>query len=88
MDLSESQVHSFIVKLWLESVAEDARRAVWHGHITHVPDGERRYFRDLGEIRRFIEPYLEAEGVVPDGRVRRWLRRWRTRSNCIAPPGF
>lgn len=81
MDLSESQVHSFIVKLWLESVAEDARRAVWHGHITHVPGGDRRYFRDLGEIRRFIEPYLAAaEGVEPDGRVRRWLRRWRARA--------
>ena len=82
MDLSESQVHSFIVKLWLESVAEDARRAVWHGHITHVPGGDRRYFRDLGEIRRFIEPYLAAaEGAEqPDGRVRRWLRRWRMRA--------
>ena len=80
MDLSESQVHSFIVKLWLESVAEDARRAVWQGHITHVPSGERRYFRDLGEIRSFIEPYLAAGGVEPDGRVRRWLRRWRMRA--------
>ncbi len=77
MDLSESQVHSFIVKLWLESVAEEAGRAVWQGHITHVPGGERRYFRELGEIRGFIEPYLAAEGVERDGRVRRWLRRWR-----------
>ena len=80
--MSESQVHSFIVKLWLESVAEEADRAVWHGHITHVPGGERRHFRDLDEIRDFIEPYVEAEGahVAGGGKVRRWLRRWRLRS--------
>lgn len=82
MDLSESQVHSFIVKLWLESVAEEAGRAVWHGHITHVPGGERRSFRDLDEIRHFIEPYLgaEAAGAGGFGKMRRWLRRWRLRS--------
>lgn len=81
MDLSESQVHSFIVKLWLESVAEEAGRAVWHGHITHVPGGERMHFRDLDEIRGFIEPYVgEAGGGAGRGRMGRWLRRWRRRS--------
>lgn len=78
MDLSEAQVHSFIVKLWLESVADGADRAAWHGQITHVPGGERRVFRDLDEIRLFIEPYLgEAfEGARSRHRVRRWLKRW------------
>lgn len=81
MDLSESQVHSFIVKLWLESVAEEAGRAVWHGHITHVPGGERRHFRDLDEIRDFIEPYMGEAGVRPRaGMMSRWLKRWRLRS--------
>lgn len=83
MDLSESQVHSFVVKLWLETVAEEAGRAVWQGHITHVPDGERRHFRDLDEVRDFIEPYL-AHGRPREGggggKMRRWLRRWRLRS--------
>jgi hypothetical protein len=77
MDLTESQVHSFIVKLWLDSVAAEADRAAWHGHVTHVPDGERRYFTDLDEIRLFIEPYLgEARGARKRRRVRRWLKRW------------
>ncbi|MDT7602292.1 MAG: hypothetical protein QOF61_289 [Acidobacteriota bacterium] len=79
MDLTESQVHSFIVKLWLDSVAEEAERAAWHGHITHVPGGERRYFKDLDEIRHFIEPYLGETGGAGAGkhrRVRRWLKRW------------
>jgi hypothetical protein len=77
MDLTESQVHSFIVKLWLDSVADEADRAVWHGHVTHVPGGERRYFTDLDEIRLFIEPYLgSARGADKRRRVRRWLKRW------------
>lgn len=75
MDLTESQVHSFIVKLWLESVADEAERAAWHGHITHVPGGERRYFTDLDEIRSFIEPYLGAASKQRRG-MRRWLKRW------------
>ncbi len=78
MDLSESQVHSFIVKLWLESVADEAGRSVWHGHITHVPDGARRYLRDLDEIHDFIEPYVGAGARRGGGgKLRRWLRRWR-----------
>lgn len=74
MDLTESQVHSFIVKLWLEAVADEAERAAWHGQITHVPDGERRYFTDLDEIRSFIEPYLGGAGKGRRG-VMRWIRR-------------
>jgi hypothetical protein len=74
MDLTESQVHSFIVKLWLDSVAAEADRDAWHGHVTHVPDGERRYFTDLDEIRLFIEPYLGVAGKRRG--VRRWLKRW------------
>jgi hypothetical protein len=79
MDLSESEVHSFVVKLWLDSVADEAERVVWQGQITHVPGGERRYFRDLDEIRAFIEPYL-GDTAAERGRVRRWLRRWRLRA--------
>jgi hypothetical protein len=75
MDSSEPQVHSFIVKLWLESEAGGKGGAVWRGHITHVPGGDRRYFRDLGEIRRFVEPYLAREGAATRGRFRRWLGR-------------
>lgn len=80
MELTESQVHSFIVKLWLDAVADEADRAAWHGQITHVPDGERRYFTDLDEIRIFIEPYIgDGSGTGSAGkthRVRRWLKRW------------
>lgn len=76
MHLPESQVDSFIVKLWAEADAETAR-AEWHGYITHVPDGARRYLKDLDEIKIFIEPYLAEMGVEVGRRwsLKHWLRR-------------
>jgi hypothetical protein len=67
LDQFEANTHPFVVKIWLEETAKEAGQATWRGHITHVPSGERRYLRDLGEIEAFITPYLERMGV----RVRR-----------------
>ena len=75
MDLPEVEIHSFIVKLWFES---EGRTAEWHGHITHVPGGERRYLRELDDIVDFIEPHLARHAAPARSRVRglcRWLRR-------------
>jgi hypothetical protein len=76
MDLPESDVHSFIVKLWFERSAEQAPRVDWHGHVTHVPGGERRHIKELADIVAFIEPYMRAAGapLAPRGRLKRWLR--------------
>lgn len=63
MDLPESTGCSFIIKIWLEETAEEAHDAVWRGHITHVPSGERRYLKDLESILAFIKPFLEKLGV-------------------------
>jgi len=79
MDTPESQVHSFIVKIWLEEACDETKRAGWHGHITHVPSGKRCYLRDLGDISSFIKPYLE--GIEAHTRQslgnQGWLRSWR-----------
>jgi hypothetical protein len=77
MDLLEFNTHSFIVKVWLEETTEEADRAVWRGHITHVPSGERHYLKDLDDITAFIAPYLEKMGVKLGlfWRARRWLKR-------------
>ncbi|HLZ81332.1 MAG TPA: hypothetical protein VKP04_06845 [Ktedonobacteraceae bacterium] len=82
MDLSESNSQSFIVKVWVEDNAEEIGKAVWHGHITHVPDGQRRYLKNLGEIEDFIAPHLEAMGAQlgTRWRLRRWLKRLMGRS--------
>lgn len=81
MDLFEFNTHSFIVKVWLEETAEEAGQAIWRGHITHVPSGERRYVKDPDDIPAFIVPYLEGMGVKFGNRLRmgEWLRRLRAR---------
>jgi len=80
MDLSEPQVESFIVKLWTEADTGPGE-VTWHGYITHVSDGARRYLKDLDEIKIFIEPYLVEKGVDVGKRwsVRRWLKRFNPR---------
>jgi hypothetical protein len=68
--LSEYALCSFIVKIWLEETVEEAGRATWRGHITHVPSGKRCYIQDLDQIRDFIAPYLEGLGVRVSGSSR------------------
>ena len=60
---AEFSVHSFIVKVWLEEEATEDSDSVWHGQITHVPSGEKRYLNNLDQISLFIRPYLEAMGI-------------------------
>jgi hypothetical protein len=92
MNPEESPTHSFIVKVWLEETARETRRARWSGHITHVPDGERRYLKDLDGVTDFIARYLEEMGVRialrsrPRGRLGQWVKflaRLNRKSNCL-----
>ncbi len=72
-------MHSFIIKLWLEQAPEDeADSVIWHGHITHVPGGERAYLKDLDSATAFITAYLEKYGVriSTSRRFAQRLRRW------------
>lgn len=62
MDVPESEAHSFIVKLWVED--DETGRTVWHGYITHVPDGARCYLQDLRDILTFVGPYVEGIGAT------------------------
>ena len=61
--LSYPLEHSFVVKIWLEEAADEAHRAVWRGHVTHVRSGERVYFQDLDGMISFLIPYLDEMGV-------------------------
>jgi hypothetical protein len=70
----EGSTHSFIVKIWLEETLEEAGKARWRGHITHVPGGERRYFEDLRGIVIFILPYLDSMKVRPSPLWKIWKR--------------
>lgn len=62
MDTPESEVHSFIVKLWLED-GDETGTLICHGHITHVPSGERRYLRELDSILSFIKSHIAGNGA-------------------------
>jgi hypothetical protein len=81
MNVPEAAPQSFIVRVWLEETAEEAGRATWRGHITHVPGGEQRYVQDLDEVPAFIMPYLEQMGIRsrPQRSARERLRRFRRR---------
>lgn len=70
--------YSFIIKLWMEEASGMPRSSLWRGHITHVPSGERRYLKSLGDITRFIEAYMEEMGAdASQGeRVCRWLQKF------------
>jgi hypothetical protein len=60
VDPEQLESRSFIVKFWLEETVQESGRAVWRGHVTHVPSGERRYIREPSEIPAFISPYLAS----------------------------
>jgi len=77
MDIPESKVHSFVVKLWLEETGDEPASVGWHGYITHVPGGERRYLKNPHDVSDFIARYLKEMGVEPQagGRLRRYLKR-------------
>lgn len=68
----EGEMHSFIVKIWLNRNFRETGEARWSAHITHVPDGERQYFSDLNEIATLILPYLEPMKVHSGLRWRLW----------------
>jgi hypothetical protein len=76
MDIPESNVHSFVIKLWLEATG-DPTNVAWHGYITHVPGGERRYLKKPSDVSDFIATYLEEMGARPRGwfRLRHYLRK-------------
>lgn len=61
--MQEPDTQSFVVKVWLEETVEEAGRAKWRGHVTHVTSGERRYLESLSGVVDFITPYLERWGV-------------------------
>jgi hypothetical protein len=81
MDLGKSQLHSFIIKLWLEDSLENAKQTEWRGKITHVPGGEHRYIKSFDEIAEFISVHLKWTGVEnpTDGWLRKWIGRLRGR---------
>lgn len=77
MDAGEATVHSFIVKLWLEGDDGQGKRTAWHGYITHVPTGARRYLQSLSDVTEFIKQHLDENDARSnfESRTSSWLKR-------------
>lgn len=54
---------SFVIKISFEENQFELPNVTWHGHITHIPSGQRRYVKSLEDIAGFIRIYLERVGV-------------------------
>ena len=67
--LLEDNTTSYIVRVWLEHRDIEDAPVTWRGTIEHVANGRVKYLTDLGEIARFIQPFLEAMGVKFAGRT-------------------
>jgi hypothetical protein len=74
---SDTDRLSFIIRIWIEESAAVANGATWRGHITHIPDGERRYFQRLTDLALVIGPYLIRMGVRLSLPWRIWI--WLSR---------
>jgi hypothetical protein len=59
--ITDTNIHSFIVRVWFEEFQSETHSPVWRGHDRHIPGGELRYFKNLNEITEFIKSHLKTE---------------------------
>lgn len=78
-DRYTANIHSFVLKIWIEEPTEKSGEVVWRGRITHVASGRRQFITRLNDISEFVWPYLKKMGVK---RRTCWgMIRWRLRKN-------
>lgn len=63
MSIVRPTVISFIVKIWIDEGDDPDRLLTWHGSVTEVPDGDKRYVRELGDLTALIAARLARLGV-------------------------
>lgn len=76
----ENDTHSFVIRIWHETVDGEGNIVDWRGSIDHVGSGNRLYFYDLEGIARFIREQLGLGSRRPR-RWMRWLMGWITNGN-------
>lgn len=55
--------HSFVVRIWLEELADETGEIKWRGHITHFPSLVEKYFDDFEVIIIFTKSCLEPKST-------------------------
>jgi hypothetical protein len=56
---------AFVVRIWVEQTALEVEGGLWRGHITSLPEKDRRYVQSLAEISTFIDEHLRELGLGP-----------------------
>jgi hypothetical protein len=57
----ETYILSFIVRVWKEELSSQEPQTTWRGHVTRIPDGERRYFKNINEIPDLMMAQLKSQ---------------------------
>lgn len=58
---NEAKILSFIVRIWREESNSTDTPALWRGHITSIPGGNRHYFMNLEDIPAYIAARLKEQ---------------------------
>jgi len=56
---------AFVVRIWVEQTPLEVDGGLWRGHITSLPEQDRRYVQSLAEISTFIDEHLRGLGLGP-----------------------
>lgn len=78
MDLPESSIHSFVIRIWLEEKPDEAGQAKWRGRIVHVTSERERYFEDFDEITLFVGACIDQSiaSIQQEAPKRKGLWQW------------
>jgi hypothetical protein len=63
MDLADTPICSFVVRLWIEESKPGMGSVTWRGHVTDVLRNERRHVSSLPAITDAMAPRLLELGV-------------------------
>lgn len=50
---------TFVLKIWIEGNHLEIGK-VWRGYITHVTSGNKKYIKNLDEIKIFLDQYIKS----------------------------
>ena len=59
----DSLDHSFVIKIWLDSIEDETANRQLHGRVTHAYTKEHSPVHNPADIIAFIKPYLRKMGV-------------------------
>lgn len=65
-DQSQDTSHTFIARFWLELREIKGAKPIWRGVVEHISSGQRRYLKDLDEIKEFITVHMKDTGIWPN----------------------